>query len=327
MSDHFLDDDDIQELLKAVQSGEGVDPQGPGSFRHQRRVRRHDFGKPSKLAPDRQRQLHRLHELLCRKVSMRASAHLRALCEVTFLGIEQSTWIEATEALPEGTIASAVSVAPLGERLMVCFEHQLALAATSRLLGSATSDPWKVRRAELTDIEFQLAGYFLNHVLEELEGVWSSVAPLKFEAAALRPLQTQAHIVPPRDAAVAVTFEVRLDQTSSVMAILYPYRTIEPVVDRLTRSMDVEADEQGEERIRSGLSNVPVVVRAELDRLEMSVREISKLKVGDVLTFQRPVSDGVTVYIEGEQVYAGEPGRAEGRRVVRVTRRVDGGSA
>ena len=94
----------------------------------------------------------------------------------------------------------------------------------------------------------------------------------------------------------------------------------ETIKDKLNLAGETKAPKFNAEwqpRIRQGLRQAEVLVTAELDELKLTLRQILDLVPGDVLPIKSP--DNVTVKAEGETLFFGKLGAAEGHNAVKIT--------
>jgi flagellar motor switch protein FliM len=125
-----------------------------------------------------------------------------------------------------------------------------------------------------------------------------------------------------------LTIEVKVDGSSSTMALVLPHRAVEPALEHLSGSQfgEVQIDTEAQAAVRTGLEAVAVEIRAEVASRHMPVEEVLALKPGDVLRFRVPAAEGVTLCAGHVPAHRGQPGRNGNWRAVQVIGRAEVGS-
>jgi flagellar motor switch protein FliM len=114
--------------------------------------------------------------------------------------------------------------------------------------------------------------------------------------------------------------ETRLDGLVSPIVMCMPYRSVEPIVDKLEhRHYEGHvADPAAAGKVRAAISGVDVELRVEAGAVDLKVSEVLGLDVGDVIRLRRPADKGVVVYAGDVPTYVGTPGRNGNMRAVQV---------
>jgi flagellar motor switch protein FliM len=292
-----------------------------------RRVREIDFSRPNKFTPDQTRRLERAHDAFCRTASTHLSAELRTPIVLELANTAQLTWSRALAELPPGALFGILDAQPMGSRMLFAADLELVMRMIDRLLGG--SGATRVDRTELTAIETALARRLFTTVLEPLSYAWRELVEVELSLAGLESLAANAQLAPASEPTFALSFEARIDGTTSTMALVIPYRAVEPVVDRIARTgysedpADPGAQGAAAAAVRTALAGVEVELRAEAGAIEMSVAELMALRPGQIVPLNASEQSGVTVYADASALHRGKPGRSGGRRAVQVIERLE----
>lgn len=319
MSD-VLSEEQVAELVTAA-SREG--PDAAHRARRAPRVRTIDFSRPTKFSQDQQRKVMRAHETFCRTASTRLSAELRTPIELDVISIDQMAWSNALEEIPQPSVLGIVEVQPLGARLLLTTELGVLLGMVDRLLGGQ-GHVGQLERP-LTEIEQTLARRVLGNLLEQLSLTWDELLGLTLHLQELESKVSNVQLAPPSEPTLTLTIELRSDQSSSTLSMIVPYRTIEPVIDRLDKRPFVEGAlmRGAAQAVRKAVSRVDVELRAEVGSVELTVAELLRLEPGSVLRLHVPVSSGVTLCADDTPIHRARPGRDGGSRAVEIIERLE----
>jgi flagellar motor switch protein FliM len=89
------------------------------------------------------------------------------------------------------------------------------------------------------------------------------------------------------------------------------------------RSAESRRPQKGDPRMRDALVEVPVDVIAELGRVQIDLRRLMALKVGDVIRLPGAMDDPVVVRVSGEAKFHGIPKISRGQLAIEIVSRHD----
>jgi flagellar motor switch protein FliM len=316
-----LSNDQIAALVEAAKQGQ-TDAPAPAHRRRARRVRDIDFSRPSKFAQDQQRRLERAHESFCRTAGQRLSTELLTPIELEVLSLDQLTWSTSIGQIPQPSICATIECRPLGTHVLMTAELSLMLRLAERLMGGTSATVVKPR--ELTEIEIALVRRVFDTLLEVLAATWGELAGITTHLLAIESQIANVNLAPPSEPTLMLTIEVRVDGSSSTMALVLPHRSVEPALEHLSGGQFVDAESRV--AVRSGVASVDVELRAEVASRQIPVDEMLALQPGDVLRFRVPAANGVMLYAGQVPAHRAQPGRNGNWRAVQVVERAEGGS-
>ncbi|MCZ7626213.1 MAG: FliM/FliN family flagellar motor switch protein [Candidatus Methylomirabilis sp.] len=155
-----------------------------------------------------------------------------------------------------------------------------------RILGGAGRIPDVAR--ELTEIERALVSKLFRHTLEDLRSAWSRVDLFQFELLNLEVNPGFLQLAAPTDMVILIGFDVRIGEVEGVMNLCFPLSMLEPVLPSLSLRRWIaghreEMDEGASGEIARAMPVVGLSVRALLGSIPLTVHELSRLNVGDIV--------------------------------------------
>lgn len=326
----FLDQSEIDRIL-ALQAAEAQSPK-TGVFGAQEglpahKVEGYDFRHPAFLAEAELRRLRLLHEDFIRYLSARLALYLRMEVGLKMAKLTTATYAKFTDALPNPTHLSLFKVEPMIGVGILDLNPRLALTIADRLLGgrghSIKADRY------LTEIEIALLEDVILIILDEWCTQWKAEQELHPVVIGHenngRFLQTS-----PKDAVMlALTLECNFGDCAEQMQIGVPYYTIEPVVKRM------QARRQKDTAVAATLKRpewhgayegVNVPVRAEWNAFDLSLREVTSLRVGDILEMPREICAETRVVLHDCPKFVGTVGLDADHVAVQITRKIPSGA-
>ncbi|MES2694059.1 MAG: FliM/FliN family flagellar motor switch protein [Verrucomicrobiota bacterium] len=320
----FLDQSEIDKLLaQAAEAQTAKKTAGVVSDAIAPKVEPYDFRNPAFLSEAELRRLRLLHEDFIRYLSARLSLYLRMEFGLKMAKLTTVTYSKFTDSLPNPTHISLFKVEPLVGVGILDINPRLALTIADRLLGGRGHSV-KAERY-LTEIEIALIEDVIVILLEEWCGQWKTEQDLRPLIIGHenngRFLQTS-----PRDAIMlAMALECNFGDCSEQIQIGVPYYTIEPIVKKMqARRQKDTAVTQVVKRAewQTSYDRINVPVRAEWQAFEVSLREITSLRVGDVLEMPSTICADTRVLLNGTPKFVGTVGLDADRVAVQLTRKL-----
>lgn len=325
--DPMLDQSEIDRLLSMAS-----EPAKPRVYRADGRrqdgdaalkVESYDFRNPVFLTEVDLRRLRLLHEDFIRYLAARLALFLRMECSLKMAKLTTLTYAKFTEALPNPTHLCLFKAEPLNGVGILDINPRLALTLVDRVLGGRGHSV-KVDRY-LTEIEIALLEDILRIVLEEWCAQWHHEGELHPEIIGHenngRFLQTS-----PKDAIVlALTIEFDFGDCSEPMQIGVPYYMIEPMVKAIQarRNRDSSpARPHAPAQWKDVYEHISLPVRAEWDAFDLSLRELTRLRVGDVLELPASIVDHTRISLAGTPKFNGTVGLDGDRVVVKLSGKI-----
>ena len=239
-----------------------------------------------------------------------------------------ATYSKFTESLPNPTHLCLFKVDPLVGVGILDVNPRLALTIADRLLGGRGHSV-KAERY-LTEIEIALIEDVINIILEEWSAQWKVEQELHPMIIGHenngRFLQTS-----PKDAIILIlTLEANFGDCSEQIQIGVPYYTIEPVVKKMQvrRQKDTAVTTAAKKAAwHPAYEHITVPVRAEWAALEVNLREITSLRVGDVFELPASIFHETRVLLNGTPKFVGTVGLDTAKVAVQLTRKLPAGPA
>ncbi|MBP8257565.1 MAG: FliM/FliN family flagellar motor switch protein [Opitutaceae bacterium] len=287
------------------------------------KIETYDFRNPVFLAEAELRRLRLLHEDFIRYLSARLSLFLRMEFGLKMAKLTTLSYGKFTETLPNPTHICLFKTDPLPGVGILDINPRLALSLVDRMLGGTG----KAVAAEryLTEIEVTLLEDIIVMILEEWCSQWKDARELHpaiiGHESSGRFLQTST-----KDAVVlTLTMEATFGECSEQIQIGMPYFTIEPLVKNFQASREKEgtpAAKAQKAEWKPVYEHISLPVRAEWDAFELSLREITELRVGDIIELPTGIVEHTTVKLNGSPKFSGTVGLDGETVVVKLTQKI-----
>jgi flagellar motor switch protein FliM len=284
----------------------------------------YDFRNPAFLSELELRRLRILHEDFIRYLGARLSLFLRMEIGLKMAKLTTVAYSKFTETLPNPTHLCLFKTEPLVGVGILDINPRLALTIADRLLGGRGHSV-KVERY-LTEIEIALLEDVILMILEEWCNQWKAEQELQPIVIGHenngRFLQTS-----PKDAVIlALAIEVSFGDCSEQIQIGVPYYTIEPLVRAMQSRRQKDTTVSQTEKSSTWqptYDNINLPVRAEWEAFDLNLREISCLRVGDLIELPAELIDQTRLLVNGTPLFQGTVGLDDQHIVVQLSERLN----
>ncbi|WP_393999856.1 flagellar motor switch protein FliM [Luteimonas sp. WGS1318] len=315
MSD-LLSQDEIDALLHGVDAGV-VDTEptpDPGV------ARTYDFASQDRIIRGRMPTLEMVNERFVRLWRIGLFNLIRRSADLSVRGIDLVKFGDYLHQLYVPTNLNLIKFKPLRGTGLVVFEPKLVFAVVDNFFGGDGRYPTRIEGREFTPTEMRVIQLMLKQTFADMAEAWAPVLDVECEYINSEINPHFANIVTPREYVVVSRFHVELEGGGGEIHITLPYSMLEPIrelLDAGIQSDRVDRDESWNISMREQLMTSEVSVSSVLAKRSIDLRQLTKLKVGDILPIDLPAE--VPVCVEGIPVFTGRFGTAGGYNVVKIT--------
>ena len=316
MSNDLLSQDEIDALLHGVDSG-AVDTEpapDPGV------ARSYDFASQDRIIRGRMPTLEMVNERFVRLWRIGLFNLIRRSADLSVRGIDLIKFGDYLHQLYVPTNLNLIKFKPLRGTGLIVFEPKLVFAVVDNFFGGDGRYPTRIEGREFTATEMRVIQLMLKQTFADLAEAWAPVLDVECEYINSEINPHFANIVTPREYVVVSRFHVELEGGGGEIHITLPYSMLEPIrelLDAGIQSDRVDRDESWNISMREQLMTSEVSVSSVLAKRSIDLRQLTRLKVGDILPIDLPAE--VPVCVEGIPVFTGRFGTAGGYNVVKIT--------
>lgn len=321
-----LDQTEIDALLAAAATNAEAARPAAGSAASAAQIesRAYDFKRPERVSKDQIRALGTMHEGFARNFGATLSGFLRTIIDVRVVDVEQLTYSEFVNSVPNPTCFVIVQAPPLEGQMCLELSPLIIYPIIDRLLGGTNAEVFIPPRP-LTSIEWRLIKRMTDRAMEHLSEAWRGLVDLKFEVVETESNPQLVHVVAPTEVVVFITFEIKMGHCAGTMSLCMPFNVIEPVTSQLTRQswIGYRAKDATETHVRKLTRNIMksrVGLKAYLAESTITLNQFRAMRAGDILALDKRVGSDLVIQIEGRNKFAGTLGQQRGRRAIAVRR-------
>ena len=283
-------------------------------------IRKHDFRQSGFLAPSELRRIKQRHEQFIRGVAARLAIFLRLEFTLQLSKVQIISYQKFTEALTSPTHITLFRTDPLKGVGLLAMTPAIGLAFVDRLLGGPGKSPESTR--DLSELEVALIDQVTTLILTEWCNHWPEMHELRASLFGHENNSKYLQTATPDTAMLVLGLEGGFGEKLEPIQIAFPFATVEPLLRLLTPAMpdsDTAPVRSGKPKWSAGFNDVKIPVVAEWHGLTMSAGQITKLKVGDVITLDPAVAAQVQLRLSAIAKFTGRPGTCGGKWAVQLT--------
>ncbi|MBB4124753.1 flagellar motor switch protein FliM [Xanthomonas translucens] len=313
----LLSQDEIDALLHGVDAGAvdtGPPPPAPGE------ARQYDFSSQDRIIRGRMPTLEMVNERFARLWRIGLFNLIRRSADLSVRGIDLIKFNDYMHSLYVPSNLNLIKFKPLRGTGLIVFEPTLVFTVVDNFFGGDGRYPTRIEGREFTPTEMRVIQLMLKQTFADLHEAWAPVMDVEFEYINSEVNPHFANIVTPREYVVVSRFHVELEGGGGEIHITLPYSMLEPIrelLDAGIQSDRVDRDESWNIMLREQLNTAEVTVSSVLAQKQMTLRELTRLKIGDVLPIELPKQ--VPLCVENIPVFTGEFGISRGQNAVKIT--------
>lgn len=330
----ILSQKEIDALLSSAMTDEGGGEEGAvgidegfgeGGEEEGKTANVYDFKHPNRVSKDQLRTLQTIHETFAKTFNAYMAVRLRTIVDINLISVDQLQYSEFILSISDPSCIYIFRIEELNGVGILEISPQLVLFIVDRLFGGkgSTSEEPRV----ITSIEQTVMKKIIEKAMENLATSWQQVSPLTFILEGFESNPDVVQIAPPGETVITISLEIKIQDTSSLMNICYPYLTLEDIISKLNiqhfvamakREVTDEETEVINDRLK--ITHLPLITY--LGKSFLNVQDLLALQIGDVLKLDNRVDDLLEIHIGGSKKFLGRPGISGKKKAVKIVRPV-----
>ncbi len=316
-----LSQNEVDALLSAV-GDNSVESEEEGGEGLKSGVVQYDLSNQDRIIRGRMPTLDIIHDRFIRLFRVTLSNSLRKVANLSVNSTGPLKFSEFMNSLPLPSCLNILRLDPLRGAAVMVIESKLLYALVDSFFGGSDVPYTKIEGKDFTQIEIKMARRVVLAAIDDLEKAWEPVYPLKIGYSRTEINPQFVAVVPPSDVVIATTFDVELEKISGTIKIVIPYATLEPIKSKLAvgfQSEQLEVDFIWINRIKEQILHTSANLLIQLGEAEITVADLMKLEVGDIIQLDTDATMPLDVLAEGVVKFKGLPGILKGNRAIKIT--------
>jgi flagellar motor switch protein FliM len=272
----------------------------------------YDFRHPKLVSKEQMRSLRTLHESFAKALSMNFSNNLRSVVEVELDAIDQVVFSEFVQSIAMPSALYTFRIEEWDGEAVIELDSRFCIFAFERQSGS-NSQEMKYRR-ELTKIEENILKHTMNRVFKELKAAWGTYTEINIPSFSYTSDPDSIRLISAVEPAIVVFYHIEVGGAKATFNLCYPYSLLQEVLNtsvlRLQKSnSDFGADPEERKDYQRLLKKVPVPIASELGNTTISLTDLMKIKIGDVIALTQRTDQPLNVRVNNSTKFKAYPGK------------------
>ena len=318
-----LSQSQIDALLNAFNSGDKAEE--PQESKNEKKYRKYDFTNPRKFAKDRIKMLNGVFDNYTRVLSSRLNGLLRINCEASVESIEEQRYYEFSNALTEGDVLAIAQASIKGTAddspVMLYMSTTTALSMMDRMMGGEGGvDDNLDSEYAYTELELKLYEDLAEDVISVLGVSWENYLPIRFTYERTDVNPTLSQLLGVDETVVIVDLKLQFPNLSGRMSICFPGDMLMGIFAEISRENPVRkvAAEDKSDQIFESLRDSSLEIVAEMANTQLSLNDIYRLNVGDVIDLGYSKDSPVYLEIGGYHWFTGRMGTHKKNMAIKI---------
>lgn len=314
----LLSQDEIDALLHGVDDGD-IDTEDD---QDNAGIRSYDLTSQDRIVRGRMPTLEMINERFARYTRISLFNLLRRNADVASGGVQILKFGEYIHTLYVPTSLNLVKARPLRGTGLFILDAKLVFKLVDNFFGGDGRHA-KIEGREFTPTEIRIVQMVLEQVFVDMKEAWNAVMKIDFEYVSSEVNPAMANIVSPSEVVVVSTFHIELDGGGGDLHLALPYSMIEPireVLDAGVQSDIDDVDERWVNALQHDILDAMVPVNSAVVREKITLRQLAKLKKGDIIPVEMPETMVVTA--NGVPIFTGKLGQCDGNLAIKILSKI-----
>ena len=278
-----------------------------------------DFKQAGQIKKDQVRAISNLHEGFARNLTNALGAYLRVVFEVNLVSVEQLTFREFLQRIPDLAYLATFQVKPMGATAALDLEPSLVFPIIDLLLGGVGR--MNDQEREITEIEEGIMEGVVRILCGELQTAWASLSSTFEFDERLQPPQLQ-RVMPPGDKTLCLSFEINMPESHGVMNVAFPAVASNALLRKLAQDAGYSrhrGPSASRQRMTEHSLGFPFEFSLAMPSTRLPIRILLDLEAGDVIPFPHRIESPIAGFVSGHALYEAIPMRAGSHRASRIS--------
>jgi len=278
------------------------------------RLRAYDFRSSGEMPPEGVFQVRGYCQKFCKVLGPIAGAYLDSAATAEMEALESARLDQCMHGLPEFAATGLIEVAEHLSEIIWHIDAALTRVIIGRMLGGR---PVKLERAP-TSLETALLRRFIQEMMDVWAATWEGLArwqPRVTEVIAdVAQLQTRV-----RDEQVLwLLIRTAIEDERGTMGIFLPVSTVQRLLGGEEGRAHARSSAASALTLTGAASQVTVPVSIVVHQGTIRLREVMRLREGEVIPLRKPVDTPLTVAVHGRPKFLAHAGVRQGHLAARL---------
>ena len=237
---------------------------------------------------------------------------MRHAADIGVGGIQIMKYSEYVQGLYVPTSVNFLRIKPMTGVALCVLDAKLVVRLVDRFFGGGGRQI-KFEGREFTPTEQRIIARLLEAALDDLKEAWKPAMPIEIQALGSEVNPSLVNVVAADEIMVVNSFSVELEGSGGEIHFVFPYAMLEPHRERFEntgRDKATEVDRNWLPNLQRRLLRAEVPVNCAVAERQLSLKDVLRLKEGDVIPVDMPESH--LVYVNDVPAFYAKLGNSRG---------------
>jgi flagellar motor switch protein FliM len=307
------------EEINAMQRAAAALQQG-GSVVEGRSITPCTFRQSGQLATEQVAALNPVHEGFARCLTQSLGAYLRVEFETKLASIEQLSYREFLERIPEVTYTVAIQVEPASAKAALQIDHSLIFPLVDILLGGTGA--CEILSREISEIEERIMEEVASIICHELEVAWVALGA-KFNLAKRQSHAQMLRLLPPTEKTLSLSFEIKLADARGMLNVVVPRAASNALLRKLSTDWSQDqapSTDRASRPLAAKLIDCPFEIDLGVSGITLPIETVMRLAPQNICNLGISARRPASLILAGRETFEAAPVRQVRRRAAQVLR-------
>lgn len=324
----------IDELLKSMQSSgaeQKTETVEHGAETETTKYNRYDFYSPRKITKDKMKILTSVFENYARIVTSQVNGIFRVMTDITLLEVQERRYYEFVNSFHENDSMTLVDVymQEKGKNnipLMIYATPGLVITLINHMLGGGDEAVKVEPGYRYSDVEVALYRRVAEYLSQALKDGFSNYINIDFKVQRVEENPSMVQEVGLDETVAIIFLNVDLAGVSvEKIKLCIPGTLLEFIFYMIESRKHIARGfsyEDNREIIMENIRDSQMPVTGQLAKVELNLRDLYHLQVGDVIDLNKPKDSGVKLFVGRQPWFMGKMGIYKKNMAVRISDRI-----
>ncbi|MGI6152217.1 MAG: flagellar motor switch protein FliM [Christensenellaceae bacterium] len=315
-----LSQKEIDDLLNALDSGEDVAVSDDENADDGYKI--YDFKTANKFHKDQMRTLGVIFDSFAYLLASKLTGMLHTVCEIEVLSVEEQSFGELNNSLPDPVILGVMEMEPLQGSQLMELSATFVYGLIGRLFGGQADNSFSDKA--FTEIELSIAENILQHMMDILRESWEKIVKVDPILMRIETSSQFTQIAEMNEPSAIVTLSVKLDNTEGLISMCIPHYSLQPIAKKLstvnwTLAENMRGVQESKGKIiEKRLVGTNAAIAAVFNETTAPLREIINMQPGDIILINHNIRDYISVKVEDVPKFKGVIGTENNKYAVQI---------
>ena len=277
-----------------------------------------------RIVSDRIPALESVNERMVSMMKETAREFFRHRVEVGTTRGRSQRWGSYCRRLAVPTSLNVIQIQPADMTGAICLDADFVFKLTDMFFGGTGTASRPDEQMGFTPMEIQLVRRFVERIARDIQEAWVPFQDMQIKVTSTETNPLFARVATGSEMFTVTGVEFRIGDVEMGFQFLLPTCLVESVRNVQESGQAAGSDNESQRwlnRLKEDVKEASVSLRAVLAETEISLRELTSAKPGDVIATEIPAN--VTIFAGDEPVLEGTFGVFKNHNAVRVNRAID----